>query len=368
MTSTESCGRSVSPKTKMLLSIFDVYETCRKCGAFQFTRRGCELGIATPRGLSSPRGALSEPVAHYRRRIEGDCTAGQPDRSRPCATKVTCRGIGGLGVLPKLDRLALDGVCITPQSVQRLSAFPSLRELWIGDPGADDQTLKLLAELPQLKTLQLRRTSVSDDGLMQAAKMDGLEKLLVWYTPVTYAGLVRFMRTRPEVELKYQRVPDAPEERAAVAALLQIKGVELEADENGHAMRIWADAGYRGVEPIEFDDDDCRLLARLKRLEYVHLRNTHLTGAGLAHLKGLQNLQVLDLRGTAITDADLVHLKSLESLHEIWLANTSVTDAGLGQLQGCSELDTIYLEKACVTGQGVAKLRQSLPGCRIEWP
>ena len=58
-----------------------------------------------------------------------------------------------------------------------------------------------------------------------------------------------------------------------------------------------------------------------------------MTGAGLAHLKGLTKLSDLILIDTKITDAELVHLKGLTNLKYLNLRGTQVTDAGAKELQ-----------------------------------
>jgi hypothetical protein len=56
-------------------------------------------------------------------------------------------------------------------------------------------------------------------------------------------------------------------------------------------------------------------LKALKCLEDLSLRNTHVTDAGLAHLKGLTTLQKLGLTDTKVTDAGIDDLqRALPSL------------------------------------------------------
>ena len=76
----------------------------------------------------------------------------------------------------------------------------------------------------------------------------------------------------------------------------------------------------------------------------VDYKNTQVTDAGLAHLRGLTGLQLLGLGNTLVTDAGLVYVQRLTSLRVLGLHLTRVTDAG------------------------VARLRRALPNCQITEP
>jgi hypothetical protein len=138
-------------------------------------------------------------------------------------------------------------------------------------------------------------------------------------------------------------------------------------------------------------DDDLKVVAKLPALENLDLTNTQVTGAGLAHLRGLRNLQHLGLwntkvddaglehlarltklqslvlDGTRVTDAGLEHLAGLTHLEEwLGLTETGVTDAGLKHLERLTKLRNLNLRKTGVTRAGAAKLRKSLQGADIS--
>jgi len=94
--------------------------------------------------------------------------------------------------------------------------------------------------------------------------------------------------------------------------------------------------------PAQVTDTDLVHLARLQRLETLHLNNSQVTDVGLKHLASLRDLSILYLDDTQITDAGLVHLTDLKGLRFLNLYRTQVTDAG------------------------VAELRKSLPNCQIR--
>ena len=96
----------------------------------------------------------------------------------------------------------------------------------------------------------------------------------------------------------------------------------------------------------------------------LDLSFSHVTDAGLEHLKGLTDLQWLDLRNAEITDAGLEHLKGLK-LQELLLTNTHVTDAGLKHLKGLTKLQRLFLNGTQVTDTGINDLREAFPNLNI---
>lgn len=98
----------------------------------------------------------------------------------------------------------------------------------------------------------------------------------------------------------------------------------------------WLDLGRSPV-----GDDLVEVIADLPHLTRLHLQQTSVTDAGLAHLGNLEFLEYLNLYGTAVTDSGLVHLESLPALNSIYLWQTEVTDAGVTRLQ--SALPDLYI-------------------------
>ena len=71
----------------------------------------------------------------------------------------------------------------------------------------------------------------------------------------------------------------------------------------------------------------------LTALEELHLTDTKITDAGLAHLKSLTKLNILGLSGTQISNAGLEHLAGLTKLGNLSLVHTRVTDEGIKKLK-----------------------------------
>ncbi len=76
-------------------------------------------------------------------------------------------------------------------------------------------------------------------------------------------------------------------------------------------------------------------------------------------------LEELSLDGSHISDAGLVHLKELKALRRLTLSHTGVSDAGLGHLHGLSALEVVDLRNTKVTETGVTELKRALPRAEI---
>jgi hypothetical protein len=120
------------------------------------------------------------------------------------------------------------------------------------------------------------------------------------------------------------------------------------------------------LDEPEMTDAGLAHLAGLTTLEDLYLGGGQFTDAGLAHLAGLTRLEWLALGNTQITDAGLSHLAGLSELQWLDLTGTQVTDAGLAHLAGLASLKNVYLAGTQVTPEGRAKLRRSLPNCRVH--
>jgi hypothetical protein len=115
----------------------------------------------------------------------------------------------------------------------------------------------------------------------------------------------------------------------------------------------------------------------LTSLRTLELADTNITGAGLAHLKGLVELRHLGLKANHVTphkdflavfpngnctpridDDGLKHLKGLRRLEYLYLDGNNITDAGLAHLAGLSEMQTLTVENTKVTPAALARVRK----------
>ncbi len=130
-------------------------------------------------------------------------------------------------------------------------------------------------------------------------------------------------------------------------------------------------------------DAGLKQLSRLTQLEQLDLRETAISGAGLAHFKACHRLGVLDVSYVPITKAgakalgELASIRTLRAeghagavagdeimascgrmrhLRFLWMWYQPVTDEGLRQLRGMPRLEVLYLSGARVTGDGLAHI------------
>ena len=104
----------------------------------------------------------------------------------------------------------------------------------------------------------------------------------------------------------------------------------------------------------------------LNNLQSLYVNDTQITDKGLHNLKGLKNLRTLKLGNTRVTDAGMVHLEGMTNLQTLWLTYTDSTDLGLTHIKGLKNLKTLHLDKWTLFSEtSIADLKKALPNCKI---
>ncbi len=106
-----------------------------------------------------------------------------------------------------------------------------------------------------------------------------------------------------------------------------------------------------------FGDDDLHCLRGRRGFQRLLLDSTHVTGAGLADLEGMNELRWLSLPGCPVTDDGLKNLPPLPSLEILILDRTRVTDAGLVYVGKQTSLQHLHLSETAVSDAGLEHLR-----------
>ena len=81
------------------------------------------------------------------------------------------------------------------------------------------------------------------------------------------------------------------------------------------------------------DDDAASTVGTYAELRRLHLEQSTITDAGVAHLSALEHLEYLNLYGTAVSDASLETIAALPALQQVYLWQSGVTDEGIAQLR-----------------------------------
>ena len=161
----------------------------------------------------------------------------------------------------------------------------------------------------------------------------------------------------------------------------------------------------------DINDETLALVADFENLQWLDLRSTKVTPAGLKHLAKLKQLKYLGLSSDVLTDEIVQTLAANEQLHLLgshaypfqgliypnspsevrWLSvtnspmtdvglksfrefknitnlnleGTQITDAAIEQISEFKKLKVAFLRDTGVTKEGVAKLRRALPKCKV---
>jgi hypothetical protein len=118
------------------------------------------------------------------------------------------------------------------------------------------------------------------------------------------------------------------------------------------------------LQSTHITDAGLEHLKRLPNLRYLNLENTNITNGGLIHIKGLR-LEELGLSGTNVNDAGLEHLSELSTLRNLYLNRTNITDAGLVHLEKLRSLTFLSVIDTQVTGEAVREFEDALPSVTL---
>ena len=100
---------------------------------------------------------------------------------------------------------------------------------------------------------------------------------------------------------------------------------------SGHEAVFMAKVKGRLISPRvgPATDIDLARFTDWSDVEDLWLNRSHITDAGLTHLKKAPKLSHLDLAQTPITDDGLIHLRERKFFYTLNLCGTEITDSGL---------------------------------------
>ncbi len=110
-------------------------------------------------------------------------------------------------------------------------------------------------------------------------------------------------------------------------------------------------------------DDGIAAMENLRKLRYLDLTQTNVTGTGLKDRADMVSLEDLNLIGCPVTDETLAAIPRFPKLTTLFLDETEVTDKGLMSLVGWASLRRVRPSKAC-TPEGIKAFNDAFVAAR----
>lgn len=219
--------------------------------------------------------------------------------------------------------------------LSQLRPFTELKHLELVNVEVGDDGLKHLIPLKKITYLELTGTNVTNDGMAHIRKLKNIESLILSNTHVGDEGLKK------------------------LAALEHIEHLRLDGtkvtDEGMGTLTKWKIAELN-LSRTAITDKTGDVIAKIKAVKKLSVRDTRVGGAFLKALGGLETLEHLGLSGTRVGDVDLIQLKSLPSLLDLDISENRITDVGMAHLEKMRKLKKISLASTPITGKTLSSL------------
>lgn len=290
-----------------------------------------------------------------------------------------------LSPLVKLTSLSLENAPVTDAALVHLAPLVKLESLNLSGTKITDASLAVIARFGELETLSLSDTRVSNAGLAQLVGLKKLHSLWLQRTKVDRAGMEKLMavlRSLQNVDYPGKPSSDGTPDVPRFAEIEEIGGtvralpnvqvgpawvVDFEGKPIGDAdlkrLQVIDDAAYGYLTMVilagtKITDAAFDELAKHPTIEWIDVRNTGITGAGLSRLKPLPRLKCLILTGAKIDGAAFAALAELPTLESLNVADTAVSDLDLGRLRALEQLRILNLSETKITDAGAKHLAQ----------
>lgn len=167
----------------------------------------------------------------------------------------------------------------------------------------------------------------------------------------------RVIRASPLPEVFRSWLPVAWSNCFDVAEQMDLSGLRL-------SRRDWINVSRLGrlrilvLKGARVDDKDLRWITGLKKLWWLDLDNTSVTGAGIEQIRSVPHLEVLRASDTLVDDECIVRIARNTRLTQLDIEGTPITDDCLATLARMPTLVTLSVGRTRVTGEGVSQLRE----------
>lgn len=91
--------------------------------------------------------------------------------------------------------------------------------------------------------------------------------------------------------------------------------------------------GHLDLAGADVTDASIKHIAKLKRVDVVHLTDTNITDDQLKMLAEIGGIQILRLNGSKVTDAAIPYIASINGLISVDLSGTLITRDGVADLR-----------------------------------
>ena len=184
--------------------------------------------------------------------------------------------------------------------------------------------------------------------MIRDANIDrNIEEFAHWTTKADMSW-VRLCEAQGEV-----RIPAGKLVQLKVAAknLKNIDGLKGLGADDLHMIWLYGDGDKR-----QLPDDRCmEHISHMTGLKELRIRSTRITSRGLFMIKDLQQLERLWL-GEHITDSGMRVVANLKSLKYLYMKNSQITNNGLAVICKSLSLEELEIHRSRVTDEGLAHL------------
>ena len=301
-------------------------------------------------------------------------------------TYVSDAGAEAIGKAAQLEDLNLfTAEFITDAAIAFLRGNTNLRVLNLRGTDVTDTSLEYVSKLANLRSLDISFTQIGDVGMEHLAPLSQLEDLNVGGMKISGSALhvLKYLPNLKRLSFYGMQRRNAGMCWAPVMTDLELDTIALLT--GLEELNIGDGVALGTPRPEELGprtgEAECRItggtritdfgvakLVNLKKLRYLNLSGSVVTGAALKTLAGFPNLQRLSLWNVeGINDSAAPGFESLQNITSLDLSNTGIGDRTLTALAKLPKLQRLYASDTAVTQEGVAAFKQQHASAVISW-
>jgi len=301
-------------------------------------------------------------------------------------TYVSDKGAEAIGKATQLEELNLfTAEFITDAAVAFLRGNTGLRALNLRGTDVTDISLEYIGKLTNLRSLDISFTQIGDVGMEHLAPLSQLEELNVGGMKISGAALhvLKYLPNLKRLSFYGTQRRNAGMCWAPVMTDLELDTIALLT--NLEELNIGDGVALGTPRPAALGprtgEAECRItggtritdfgvakLTALKKLRYLNLSGSVVTGNVLKTLAGFPNLQRLSLwNAEGINDSAASGFESLQNVSSLDLSNTGIGDRTMTALAKLPNLKRLYISDTAVTQDGFVAFEKQRPSVVVSW-